>query len=90
MWILSSHGGLGVERLLHKKCHSAAVDRIPLGETIPAMCMFYVYNRLHPAPVDQIPLGDVYMIKIILAIMELLKVTIPAVLTQEAIPEEGK
>ena len=26
---LSSRGGLVVERLLHKKCHSATVDRIP-------------------------------------------------------------
>ena len=38
----SSHGGLGVERSLHKKCHFAPVDRIPLedvyGTTIgPAM-----------------------------------------------------
>ena len=28
----SSRGGLVVERLLHKKCHSATVDRIPLEE----------------------------------------------------------
>ena len=39
-----SRGGLGVERLLQKKCHSGRVDRIPLGETIPAMSMFYVYK----------------------------------------------
>ena len=40
----SSRGGLGVECLLHKKCHSTPVDRIPLGETIPAMSMFYFYK----------------------------------------------
>ena len=27
--MLSSRGGLVVEHLLHKKCHSAMVDRIP-------------------------------------------------------------
>ena len=41
---LSSRGGLEVERLLHKKCHSSPVDRILPGETIPAMRMFYVYK----------------------------------------------
>ena len=35
---------VGVEHLLHKKCHSGPVDRIPLGETIPAMSMFCVYK----------------------------------------------
>ena len=40
----SSRGGLEVEHLLHKKCHSAPVDRIPLGENIPAMSMFYFYK----------------------------------------------
>ena len=39
-----SPGGLGVEQLLHKKCHSVQVDRILLGETIPAINMFYVYK----------------------------------------------
>ena len=34
------HGGLGVERLPLKKHDSAPVDRIPLGETIPAINMF--------------------------------------------------
>ena len=38
----SSRGGLGVERLLHKKHDSAPVDPIPLRETIPAINMFYV------------------------------------------------
>ena len=32
-----------VEFLLHKKCYLLAVDRIPLGETILATTMFYVY-----------------------------------------------
>ena len=40
---------LGAELLLHKKCHSAPVDQIPLGETIPAMSMFYVYNYISRA-----------------------------------------
>ena len=31
-----------VERLLHKECNLLAVDRIPLGETIPATTKFYV------------------------------------------------
>ena len=39
----SSSGGLGVERWSDNRLHSAPVDRIPLGETIPAMSMFYVY-----------------------------------------------
>ena len=30
----SSSGGLVVERLLYKKCHSAMVDQIPLGTII--------------------------------------------------------
>ena len=38
----SSRGGFGVERLLFKKCHSALLDHIPIGETIPAVSMFYV------------------------------------------------
>ena len=40
-----------VERLLHKKCHLLVVDRIPLGETIPAINTFYVlygpYSHRH-------------------------------------------
>ena len=38
----SSRGGLGVERWSNNRLHSALVDRIPLGETIPAITMFYV------------------------------------------------
>ena len=38
--LASSRGGLGVEQW------SAPVDRIPLGETIPAMSMFYVLTKL--------------------------------------------
>ena len=34
---VSSHGGLVVEHLLHKKCHSATVDQIPLGTMIIIM-----------------------------------------------------
>ena len=40
---------MGVKRWSDNRLHSAPVDRIPLGETIPAMSMFYVYklcNRL--------------------------------------------
>ena len=32
MILSSSRGGLVVERLLYKKCHSAMVDQIPLGD----------------------------------------------------------
>ena len=38
---LSSRGGLGVEQWPDNRLHSAPVDQIPLGETIPAMTMFY-------------------------------------------------
>ena len=31
LFLLSSRGGLGVERLLHKRHDSAPVDQIPLG-----------------------------------------------------------
>ena len=39
----SSRGGLREEGWSVNRLHSAQVDRIPLGETIPAMYMFYVY-----------------------------------------------
>ena len=39
----SSHGGLGVERWSENRLHSAPVDQIPLGETIPTISIFYVY-----------------------------------------------
>ena len=39
-----------VERVLHKKCHQLAVELIPLGETKPAISMFYVY--IVPTPTD--------------------------------------
>ena len=38
------------EHLLHKKCHLLGVYQIPLGETIPAMNMLYVY--MVPTPTD--------------------------------------
>ena len=46
----SSRGGLGVERWSDNRLHSVPVDRIPLGETIPAISMFYVY--MVPTPTD--------------------------------------
>ena len=39
----SSRGGLGLERWSDNRLHSAPVDQILLGVTIPAMSMFYVY-----------------------------------------------
>ena len=45
-----SHDGLGVERWSDNRLHSAPVDRISLGETIPAMSMFHVY--MVPTPTD--------------------------------------
>ena len=46
----SSRGDLGVERWSDNGLHSARVDQIPLGETIPAISMFYVY--MVPTPTD--------------------------------------
>ena len=46
----SSRGGLGVERWSDNLLHSAPLDQSPLGETIPAMSMFYVY--MIPTPTD--------------------------------------
>ena len=43
--ISSSRGGLSVERLVHKKCHLVAVDRILLGVTLISSysrCVLYV------------------------------------------------
>ena len=42
----SSYGGLEVEystMFKHRRC-STSVDRIPLGETIPAIIMFYILS----------------------------------------------
>ena len=46
----SSRGGLGVERWSDNRLDSAMVDRIVLGETLPAMNIFYVY--MDPTPTD--------------------------------------
>ena len=48
--IESSGGGLGVERWCDNRLHSALVDQIPLGETMPAISMFYVY--MVPTPTN--------------------------------------
>ena len=49
---LSSRSGLGVEQWSDNRLHSASarVDQSPLGETIPAMSMFFVY--MVPTPTD--------------------------------------
>ena len=46
----SSRGGLVVEQWCDNRLHSAPVDWILLGETIPDMSMFYVY--IVPTPTD--------------------------------------
>ena len=46
----SSRGGLGVEWWSDNRIHSAPVDLILLGETLPAMSMFYVWDLKSRSP----------------------------------------
>ena len=48
-FIISSRGGLVVERLLHKKHHSATVDRIPLEDVYMVLAVNIVNSLYGPA-----------------------------------------
>ena len=59
----SSRGGLVVERLLHKKCHSATVDQIPLGTMTKTPQKSYNFITCNLYHVFSIPKSCVQMHK---------------------------